>query len=75
VRWNNDDRSALRNVPCADVPRLYKAMRAWNKLITSQDSEYWFKLTPLTVIGAFSSAPPHFIFRHGCRNIKNIFFG
>ncbi|KAN0120946.1 hypothetical protein V8E52_004215 [Russula decolorans] len=50
VRWNNDDRSALRNVPHADVPRLYEAMRTWNKLITSQDSEYWVQLSPGTVI-------------------------
>jgi trimethyllysine dioxygenase len=61
VRWNNDDRSVLRNVPYADVPRLYEAMRTWNKLITSQDSEYWVQLSPGTVIGAFSFflPPPH----------------
>jgi trimethyllysine dioxygenase len=53
VRWNNDDRSALRNVPYEDVPRLYDAMRTWDKLITSQDSEYWVQLSPGTVIGVF----------------------
>ncbi len=60
VRWNNDDRSALRNVPYKDVPHLYEAMRTWNKLITSQDSEYWVQLSPGTVIGMhfFSSLPP-----------------
>jgi len=50
VRWNNDDRSALRNVPHEDVPRLYEAMRTWDKLITSQDSEYWVQLSPGTVL-------------------------
>lgn len=51
VRWNNDDRSALRSVPYEDVPRLYDAMRTWNQLITSQDSEYWVQLSPGTIIG------------------------
>jgi hypothetical protein len=51
VRWNNDDRSALRRVPYEDVPRLYDAMHTWNQLITSQDSEYWVQLSPGTIIG------------------------
>ncbi|KAI0261536.1 mitochondrial protein [Gloeopeniophorella convolvens] len=50
VRWNSDDRSALRGVPYADVPRLYDAMRTWNKLITAQDSEYWVQLAPGTAV-------------------------
>lgn len=77
VRWNNDDRSALRNVPYADVPRLYEAMRTWNNLITSQDSEYWVQLSPGTVIGAFSS-PQHLFFPVSsllvmdCSNLKRL---
>jgi trimethyllysine dioxygenase len=62
VRWNNDDRSVLRGVPYADVPRLYEAMRMWDQLITSQDSEYWHHLSPGTLVGlSFSPAspPPH----------------
>jgi trimethyllysine dioxygenase len=51
VRWNNADRSVLRDVPYADVPQLYEAMRTWDKLITSQDSEYWVQLSPGTAIG------------------------
>jgi hypothetical protein len=51
VRWNNDDRSGLRDVTHEDIPRLYEAMRTWDKLITSQDSEYWVQLSPGTVIG------------------------
>ena len=51
VRWNNDDRSALRDVPYADVPRLYDAMRAWDSLLTSQDTEYWVQLSPGTAVG------------------------
>jgi trimethyllysine dioxygenase len=67
VRWNNDDRSALRNVPYADVPRLYEAMRTWDKLVTSQDSEYWVQLSPGTVIGAFLPSPtPPSLVSHAC---------
>jgi hypothetical protein len=51
VRWNNDDRSGLRDITHEDIPRLYEAMRVWDKLITSQDSEYWVQLSPGTVIG------------------------
>ena len=51
VRWNNDDRSVLRDVAHVDIPRLYETMRTWDKLITSQDSEYWVQLSPGTVIG------------------------
>jgi trimethyllysine dioxygenase len=51
VRWNNDDRSTLRGVPYSDVPRLYEAMRTWNELLTSQDSEYWVQLSPGTAVG------------------------
>ncbi len=50
-------RDSLRDVPYADV-RLYEAMRTWNKLITSQDSENWVQLSLDlgTVIGAFSTS-------------------
>jgi trimethyllysine dioxygenase len=64
VRWNSADRSVLRGVPYADVPRLYEAMRTWDKLITSQDSEYWVQLSPGTTIGFFfpsSSYTPPFV--------------
>ncbi|KAI0297255.1 Trimethyllysine dioxygenase [Multifurca ochricompacta] len=50
VRWNSDDRSVLRDVPYSDIPHLYEAMRTWNKLITSQDSEYWVQLSPGTAV-------------------------
>lgn len=57
VQWNNDDRSALRNVPYADVPRLYDAMRTWDSLLTSQDSEYWVQLSPGTAMGMRRRVP------------------
>jgi trimethyllysine dioxygenase len=58
VRWNNADRSVLREVSHADIPRLYEAMRAWEKLITSPNSEYWVQLSPRTAIGTGSPLPP-----------------
>jgi trimethyllysine dioxygenase len=32
-------------------PSRYEAIRIWNRLLTSPDSEYWVQLTPGTVIG------------------------
>ena len=61
VRWNNDDRSTLRGVPYSDVPRLYEAMRTWNELITSQDSEYWVQLAPGTAVGMTVLTFPFFV--------------
>ena len=62
VRWNNDDRSALRGVPYSDIPRLYEAMRTWNEFITSQDSEYWVQLSLGTAVGrSLSHFPPFFV--------------
>jgi trimethyllysine dioxygenase len=55
VRWNNADRGVLRGVSYADVPKLYEAMRTWDNLITSQDSEYWVQLSSGTAIGMGSS--------------------
>lgn len=63
VRWNNDDRSVLRSVPYADVPRLYEAMRVWDRLVTSQDSEFWVQLSPGSVLSMLRSPsfPPFFL--------------
>ena len=62
VRWNNDDRSVVRNVSGSDMLAWYDAMREWNKGLTSADAEYWVKLTPGTVVGAlFIVAPASFV--------------
>ncbi|EIW84196.1 Trimethyllysine dioxygenase [Coniophora puteana RWD-64-598 SS2] len=50
VRWNNDDRSVMSHLDPSLVEDWYKAIRMWNKLLTSQDSEYWIQLTPGTVL-------------------------
>ncbi|THH20417.1 hypothetical protein EW146_g954 [Bondarzewia mesenterica] len=50
VRWNNDDRSVLRNVPTGIMLQWYDAIRTWNKFLTSPDSEYWVQLSPGTVV-------------------------
>ncbi|KAG6910252.1 hypothetical protein DXG01_012063 [Tephrocybe rancida] len=48
VRWNNDDRSAMNHLD----PRLVDecAIRAWNKCLTSADSEFWLQLQPGTAV-------------------------
>lgn len=50
VRWNNDDRSAMRHLSGNDVEDWYNAIRKWHSLLTSPDSEYWVQLTPGTVV-------------------------
>ena len=51
MRWNNDDRSVLRDVPAGSMLRWYDAMRTWDKFLTSPDSEYWVQLAPGTAVG------------------------
>ncbi|TFY62736.1 hypothetical protein EVG20_g6590 [Dentipellis fragilis] len=51
VRWNNDDRSVITDVPEGGMLKWYDAIRTWNKLLTSAGSEYWVQLTPGTLIG------------------------
>ncbi|KAI0775000.1 mitochondrial protein [Trametes elegans] len=46
VRWNNDDRSVLRNLRPDQVESWYNAIRLWYKLLSSPDSEYWVQLSP-----------------------------
>jgi trimethyllysine dioxygenase len=35
----------------SDVHQRYEAIRTWNRLLTSSDSEYWVQLIPGTVVG------------------------
>ncbi|KAJ7116357.1 Trimethyllysine dioxygenase [Mycena epipterygia] len=50
VRWNNDDRSVMNNLDPYQVEEWYNAIRTWNKLLTSADSEYWVQLGPGTAV-------------------------
>ncbi|KAF9266539.1 Trimethyllysine dioxygenase [Marasmius fiardii PR-910] len=50
VRWNNDDRSAMRHLKGSDVEDWYNAIRTWHSLLTSPDSEFWVQLTPGTAV-------------------------
>ncbi|CAE6465639.1 unnamed protein product [Rhizoctonia solani] len=45
VRYNNDDRSALRYIDPVLVDDWYDALRSWNRCLTSPDAELWVKLT------------------------------
>ncbi|KAL6307585.1 Trimethyllysine dioxygenase [Sparassis latifolia] len=51
VRWNNDDRSVMRNLEPGLVEEWYDAIRLWQKFLTSSDSEYWVQLSPGTSVG------------------------
>ncbi|KAG6839997.1 hypothetical protein C0991_009710, partial [Blastosporella zonata] len=50
VRWNNDDRSAMNHLDPHLVDDWYNAIRAWNKCLTSPDSEFWLQLQPGTAV-------------------------
>ncbi|KAG6828647.1 hypothetical protein H0H92_007161 [Tricholoma furcatifolium] len=50
VRWNNDDRSVMNNLDPHLVDGWYNAIRAWNKCVTSPDSEFWLQLQPGTAV-------------------------
>lgn len=51
VRYNNTDRSVMRHLKPEIVEAWYKAVRAWNKFLTSPESEYWVQLSPGTAVG------------------------
>ncbi|KAG6902268.1 hypothetical protein C0995_002419 [Termitomyces sp. Mi166 len=50
VRWNNDDRSVMNQLDPHLVDAWYSAIRAWNKCLTSPDSEFWIQLQPGTAV-------------------------
>ncbi|KIO28372.1 hypothetical protein M407DRAFT_181893 [Tulasnella calospora MUT 4182] len=50
VRYNNDDRSVVNGLAGSQVEEWYEALRAWNKCLTSHDSEYWVQLSPGTAV-------------------------
>ena len=58
VRFNNDDRSVLRDLQPDQVEPWYDALRTWYKLLTSPDSEYWVQLSPGTAVGKYSLLSP-----------------
>ncbi|KAJ1307940.1 hypothetical protein OPQ81_002017 [Rhizoctonia solani] len=50
VRYNNDDRSALKYIDPVLVEDWYDALRAWNRCLTSPDAELWVQLTAGTAV-------------------------
>jgi trimethyllysine dioxygenase len=50
VRWNNDDRSVMNHLQPSEVERWYDAIRAWNKSLSSADSEFWVQLHAGTAV-------------------------
>jgi len=50
VRYNNDDRSVMRRISPNVLEKWYEALRLWNTLLKSADSEYWVQLAPGTAV-------------------------
>ncbi|OZJ02311.1 hypothetical protein BZG36_04456 [Bifiguratus adelaidae] len=50
IRYNNDDRSTLSHLDQSHVHKFYKALRAWNSLLTAPENEYWVPLKPGKVV-------------------------
>ncbi|CAE7210259.1 unnamed protein product [Rhizoctonia solani] len=50
VRYNNDDRSALKYIDPVLVDDWYDALRSWNRCLTSPDAELWIQLAAGTAV-------------------------
>ncbi|KAF9507502.1 hypothetical protein BS47DRAFT_1377904 [Hydnum rufescens UP504] len=50
IRYNNDDRSIMKTSRSDEISSWYRALVRWDSVLRSSESEYWFKLTPGTVI-------------------------
>ena len=55
IRYNNNDRAPLSSTTSNvrdsnDIQEFYRALKVWNKLLTSQKNEFWFQLTPGTAV-------------------------
>ncbi|KZS92481.1 homoaconitase [Sistotremastrum niveocremeum HHB9708] len=50
VRWNNDDRSVMREYGEGGVEEWYESIRMWNQLLRSADSQVWVPLQPGTAV-------------------------
>ncbi|GAB1523143.1 hypothetical protein RhiTH_006273 [Rhizoctonia solani] len=50
IRYNNDDRSALKYIDPVLVDDWYDALRSWNRCLTSSDAEFWVQLTAGTAV-------------------------
>lgn len=52
VRWNNEDRGVLgRHWTPEDIRAWYVAAREYERLLRSEDAEYWVALQPGTMLG------------------------
>ncbi|EGW32259.1 uncharacterized protein SPAPADRAFT_138818 [Spathaspora passalidarum NRRL Y-27907] len=47
VRWNQSDRSTMDNWDNPDdVPRFYKAIKDWVRIISDPKNEFWYQMKP-----------------------------
>jgi len=50
IRYNNDDRSVLKDLKSEELEDWYDALRLWDKYLKSTDAEYWAQLSPGTAV-------------------------
>jgi len=50
IRFNMLDRAPLSSIPQTDVERYYEHMKCLASIVRSEENEYWFRLTPGTVL-------------------------
>lgn len=55
VRWNNDDRGILPLDGEATPEEWYEAARLWNRLLKSQENEYWVNLKPGSLLSKLTN--------------------
>lgn len=49
-RFNSYDRAPMRSIPMSEMSTFYGDMQIFVENIQSPDNEWWFKLTPGTVV-------------------------
>jgi len=50
IRYNNDDRSVMKDLNSDELEAWYNALRLWDKYLKSKDAEYWVQLAPGTAV-------------------------
>ncbi|KLO17232.1 mitochondrial protein [Schizopora paradoxa] len=50
IRYNNDDRSVMKDLKSAELEKWYDALRLWDKHLKDKDVEYWVQLQPGTAV-------------------------
>ena len=44
IRYNNDDRSVMRNLKFEEVEEFYRSLKIWNDILNDKNNEFWSNL-------------------------------